>query len=115
MLPADLVKVTVVQLEIMFSFNSGALRLWFNIGSGGGPPQQKQSVLGVFSHGGHRGLAVLATPCPSASSNGPAGETTALWDSLLFGVALGGFLNISPVSLELHLDAHSSTHNDVNS
>ena len=110
MLPADLVKVTEVQLEIMFSFNAGALRLWFNIGSGGGPPQQKQSVLGVFSHGGHRGA-----PCPSASSNGPAGETTALWDSLLFGVALGGFLNISPVSPELHPNAHSSTHNDVNS
>ena len=60
-------------------------------------------------------IAVLATSCPSASSNGPAGETTALWDSLLFGVALGGFLNISPVSLELHPNAHSSTHNDVNS
>ena len=60
-------------------------------------------------------IAVLAPPCPSASSNGPAGETTALWDSLLFGVALGGFLNISPVSLELHPNAHSSTHNDVNS
>ena len=56
MLPVDLVKVTEVQLEIMFSFNAGALRLWFNIGSGGGggggggggPPQQRQSVLGVF-------------------------------------------------------------------
>ena len=41
----------------------------------------------------------------------PPGETTnpASWDSLLFGVALGGFINISPVSLELHPDAQLHT------